>query len=107
MKNLMLAILAILSLTAFATEKKPGDPVFISPRIFNQGTQFTLDLWNTTTVDIECRGTVWYSSQIGGQHFDSFTEIIYRGMNRSKVYRLLDWRDRIINVNENVRCVER
>lgn len=104
MKSLLLVLLVTMS-SAFAFER-PGDPVYIRPRIYNFGNQVQVDVWNTTNTDIECRGSVTLHGQRNIQT-EYYWETIYRGMSRTRTYWLRDFNDRVTFTNEFIQCYER
>ena len=101
----LIAVLFV-SQMAFASEERPGDPVHLRPRIWNFGNQVQVEVWNTTNVDVECRGTVTIRGQRSMQT-EYYWETIYRGMNRVRTYWLRDFQDRVIFTNDFINCYER
>ncbi|MBY0517620.1 MAG: hypothetical protein K2P81_11960 [Bacteriovoracaceae bacterium] len=99
-------IAAIIALSAFSALARPGDRVNVRPRLWNFGNQVQVEIWNTTQVDIECRGTISISGQRSMQS-EYYWETIYRGMSQTRTYWLRDFQDRVIFSNEFINCYER
>ncbi len=101
-------LLALVFVTTFAMaeDKNPGDPVYLRPRIWNSFNQVQVEIWNTTNVDVECRGSVTIQGQRSIQT-EYYWEIIYRGMSRNRTYWLRDFQDRVVFTNDFINCYER
>lgn len=103
MKFLLLSFLCLSSLEAFSY---PGRPVFLNPRVSGFGSSASVDIYNHTDVDVECRGTVWLRTERGSEsHF--YWETIYRKMSSYKTFYLRDFRERIQFTSHSINCSER
>ncbi len=104
MKWLLAIVLTATS--AYAMTDAPGDPVYVRPRIWNFGNQVQVEVWNTTEVDIVCRGSVTIRTQRGAYQIEYFYETIYRGMTGRQTYWIRDFQDRVAFTTEFINCYE-
>ena len=102
----LLALMLIVT-SAHASIDNPGDPVYVRPRVWNFGNQVQVEVWNTTEVDIVCRGTVSIRTQRGAYQTEFFYETIYRGMTGRQTYWIRDFQDRVAFTTEFINCYER
>lgn len=79
----------------------------VIPRIWHFNNSVQVDVWNTTDADIDCSGSVRIQAQSGRTQYESYWETIYRGMSRTRTYRLHDFNDRVVSASHSIYCRER
>lgn len=103
MKFLLLSLLSVSSLSAYSY---PGRPVFLNPRVSGFGNSASVDIYNHTDVDVECRGNVMLrTSRTSESHF--YWETVYRKMSSYRTFYLRDFSERIQFTNHTINCSER
>ncbi len=103
MKFLLLSFLCFVSLSAFSY---PGRPVFLNPRVSGFGNSASVDIYNHTDVDVECRGTIHLQTARSSEsHY--YWETIYRKMSSYRSFYLRDFRERIQFTSHTINCSER
>ncbi len=103
MKFLLLSFLCLMSLAAFSY---PGRPVFLNPRVSGFGNMASVDIYNHTDADVECRGTIMLHTERSPEtHF--YWETIYRKMNSFRTIYLRDFREKIRFTTHTISCTER
>jgi hypothetical protein len=104
MKWILVLLVTMSSAVAF---DNPGDPVYLRARVWNMGSQVQVEVWNTTDVDVDCRGSVTIRTERGNYQTEYFYATIYRGMTGRQTYWLRDFRDRATYTTEFINCRER
>lgn len=103
MKFLLLSLLSVSSLSAFSY---PGQPVFLNPRVSGFGTSASVDIYNHTDVDVECRGSlILRTSRSSESHY--YWETIYRKMSSYRTFHVRGFRERIQYTSHSINCYER
>lgn len=102
-----LVCLLVFGQLGFTWANDPGDPVFITPRVWHFSNSVQVDVWNTTETDIECTGSVYIYTQDGRTQYEYYWETIYAGFSRNRTYYLRDFNDRITHASSSIRCRER
>ncbi len=90
-----------------AEDKRPGDYVNVRARVWSFNNQVQVDVWNSTQVDIECRGMVNIRTQNGQTQTEYYWETIYRGQTRTRTFWLRDFNDRVTSAFDSINCYER
>ena len=85
----------------------PGDPVYLSPRVWAIGNSVQIDIWNTTDTDVECSGSVIIFTRSGRTQNEYYWETIYRGFSRNRTFRLWDYNDQVTTAHPYINCRER
>jgi hypothetical protein len=99
-------LLSFLCLNSFAAFSYPGRPVFLNPRVSGFGNMASVNIYNHTDVDVECRGTVLIHTERSSEpHY--YWETIYRKMSSYRTLYLRDFRERIQYTSHSISCSER
>ena len=97
MKNLMLILVAALSLSVKAQ-------VNVHPQIFNMGNSIQVQIFNSTNDHLYCSGPVYMSTMLG--HFETsfYNDYVRKGSFSTRYFYLINFNDRVIYSSHGILC---
>ena len=102
MKKILAALMILFNFEAFAN---PGDTVIVPIQLLNQGSEVHVVLSNLTDTYIKCTGSVNIQGK-SAINFHHYSEEIYSGMTKIRIFSLYDIMDRVITSSHTITCHE-